>query len=310
MMASSKKSLPPSKTYWCKGALGLEYVKMGLPIQNVRPCRYGTHECYNAHDQKEIKEDTYISNWASRNKSDFNLGAVEKELRSVIGSERDSIKNPEYISSSRKMETLRFDELLFLWWDLACYHRRVAKDLRRTSHVEGYSSVKIVPKFYLSNEEAIWALVRTLRVCDKYKFLVENPRAPIDIKDICVGHINCKHGVHQNSLLVCIDDMLFGTCDCKSAEEIEIVKEQNTAEIERLQVVMHDLTGSEKFKIFKQIRDLKEQNKTLFRKVHYTEQGMVPLSVHKEAEKAKAPKKITTESVEGKSVRKIGKKKK
>lgn len=309
-MASAKKSSNPSKSCWCLGALGTAYNEKGLCIQNVRPCRYGADQCYNAHSQGEIKEESFIKAWANCNKTNFNLHDIDKNIRSVIGAERDSIKDGRLSSAAREMEKLRLDTLLFLWWDLACYHRKIAKDLRRTSYSEGYSDARAVPKFYLVNEDNIWALVRTLRICEKQKYLVENPMIPIDIKDICVGDVNCKHGVHKNCLLACIDDMLYGTCECKTLEEVEAQKSENEAEILRLRQEFKTCKTDEKLKIVKQICVIQDQNKTLFRKVHYTEQGMVPLSVHKEAETAKAPKKITAETVSGKAVRKIGKKKK
>jgi hypothetical protein len=308
-MSSSRKSSPPSKNCWCLGALGAAYNQKGMNIQNVQICRYGVKDCYNAHSQSEITEDSYISAWASRNKSDINLGALDKELRSVIGAEKDSIKNPTYISASREMDTLRLDKLLFLWWDITCYHRKIAKDLRRTGYVEGYSNPKAVPKFYLSNEEHIWALVRTLRICEKHLHLVKNPMESIDIKDICVGDINCKHGVHKNCLLACVDDILFGTCDCKSLEEIKEEKQLIADQITSLRAELKK-DGCEMIATLKKMHVLHEKSKSLARKVHYTEQGMVPLSVHKEIEKKTGPKTITTDTISGKPVRKVGKKKK
>lgn len=310
-MSSSRISSHPSKNCWCLGALGAAYNQKGMNIQNIKTCRYGAEYCYNAHSQSEITEDPYISAWASRNKSDINLGAFDKELRSVIGAEKDSIKNPKYISASREMDTLRLDKLLFLWWDITCAHRKIAKDLRRTGYVEGYSNYKAVPQFFLSKavEDHIWALVRTLRICEKHLHLVENPMEPIDIKDICVGDINCKLGVHKNCLLACVDDMLFGTCDCKSLEEIEKEKQLIADQITSLRAELKK-SGCKMLATLNKMHMLHKKSESLCRKVHYTEQGMVPLSVHKEKEKKTGPKTITTDTISGKPVRKVGKKKK
>ena len=76
-MASAKKSLTHSKTCWCLGALGTAYNQKGMHVMNVKPCRYGADACYNAQSQGEIKEESFISNWATRNKADIDLGKLE-----------------------------------------------------------------------------------------------------------------------------------------------------------------------------------------------------------------------------------------
>ena len=90
----------------------------------------------------------------------------------------------------------------------------IAKTLKIKNPCEGYSNPKDVPKFYLENEDDVWSLERVIHYCQDYKLMVESKGSPFSVRDICVGHKNCKHGVHDLKDLVCVDDLIKGTCSC------------------------------------------------------------------------------------------------
>jgi hypothetical protein len=279
-------------------------------------CRY-KDTCRQAHAKSEIVEMDHIKAWRNRDKSTVDLLAIKKNIIQTIMTSKDSIIDTKYRSQLHNIESMSFDELLHFWFDITCFHRRLAKELPSKEHwtnrnkpnpVGGFFFKNDVPKFFLDNEEDVWSLQRTLRMCEKHVHL--SPDKLISIKDICCGDINCKEGVHSLYDLVCIDNLLTGTCKCLSEEEIEGKKSILTEESDIIQEQLDDPKTNKKLKnsLIKQYNDIVNKYNTLIRKKHLTDQGLIPLMVRIEKEKASSVATVNVDTVEIKKVVRIVKK--
>jgi len=293
---------------WCPSYLPLHLNSAhGIRVTNVPNCRYGG-ECFNAHAKEQIKTKTNISHWNRSDKSDVNLYKMQSNVKSVLLTARDTIYNPKYASkiSEIKLDSMSFPELLAFWYDIACNQRRVAKKLPSRRHwkssiqppiVEGYRFQEDVPQCFLENEGDVWALERTLHFCPKYKHLINNKTIVHDSFNLCYGDCNCKHGVHEKENEACIPNMITGVCDCPTQAELDfasiIIEEENqtiNTSIESLKKQLNSSVDEEGFtiklsakvrtKLAEDIKNLESQIKDskLVRKMHYTEQGIIPLS--------------------------------
>ncbi len=305
------------KNTWCIPYLA-KYLnnELNYNIKGFLECRYGD-TCRQAHCKSEVIEMDHIKAWRNRDKSSVNLLAIKKNIIQIIITSKDSVIDTKYRSQIINVETMQFDELLHFWFDITCFHRRLAKELPSKEHwtnrnkpnpVGGYFFKHEVPKFYLDNEEDVWSLQRTLRMCEKYLNL--SPEKSISIKDICCGDINCKEGVHAHSELVCIDNLLTGKCDCLSEEEIERTQSSLIEASEVIQEQLDDPKTNKKLKagLISQYNEIVTKYNTLYRKKHLTEQGLVPLMVIIEREKSSPVNVVDVDSVEIKKVVRIIKK--
>ena len=126
-------------------------------------------------------------------------------------------------------------------------------------------------------------------MCPKNQELIRKINSPDEkpiIWDICLASINCKLGCHNAAHMVCNDDLLTGSCDCLSNEEFE---EERTAKVQELAILKDQLkpssnSGFQTVKmnkkkrngIQKRISKLTEELRKFNRKIHLTEQGLVP----------------------------------
>jgi hypothetical protein len=145
-------------------------------------------------------------------------------------------------------------------------------------------------------------------MCQKYSSL--SPDKSVFIKEICCGDINCKEGVHSQSELVCIDNLLTGKCDCLSQEEIEEKQAGLMKKCEELQEQIDDPKINKKLKadLINQYNEIVTKYNMLVRKKHLTEQGLVPLIVRLDRHKATPSPVLTVDTVEVKKVARIVKK--
>ena len=253
-----------NKNTWCRGALGSYLMKNNYNIKDSFSCRYAD-TCRNAHNPSEIKENSDNKKWTIRDKSDIDLLKIFDNIKLVFKRNKNLVKNPKYMSQLEHYESLGFVNLLNLWFDIACYHRKINNHLKYTGPTEGYIKQKDVPTFYIDNEEYIWCFQRTLRMCEHHMEFINYNGTPISLRDICIGSYNCKLGVHNENNIACEDDLINGRCDCISKEEYTEQKSK-----------LETLISIEKTSI--KIREYKIQLGKLKRKVHYTEHNMIPLS--------------------------------
>ncbi len=305
------------KNTWCIPYLA-KYLReeLNYSITGYYECKF-KDTCRQAHAKSEIVEMDHIKAWRNRDKSIVDLLAIKNNVIQVLVTSKDSIQDTKFRSQITNIESMKFDELLHFWFEITCFHRRLSKELptrdqcngRATPNpIGGYFFKNDVPKFYLENEEDVWSLQRTLRMCQKYSNL--SPDKSVLIKEICCGDINCKEGVHNQSELVCIDNLLTGKCDCLSQEEIEEKQSSLIKKCEELQEQMDDPNINKKLeaKLIIQFNEIVRKYNMLVRKKHLTEQGLVPLNVRIDRHKTTPSPVLTVDTVEIKKVVRIVKK--
>ena len=313
------KSKSKSEIYTvCRSFLGTSLKERGFKITGLYMCRYGD-ECNEAHGWGQLKLKKYISDWDTMlDKSSINLYTIYRNIIDTIIQSRDGIKNSKYTSQVSKLESMNFIKLLQFCYDLICYHRRIAKELpsrRMKGSVVpdlgegGYRYKEEVPQFYLENEDTFWALERTLHSCSMYENMIKNKECVYATTHICTGDINCKLGEHNILKEACNDDLLYGTCSCVSSSKIIEDKKHIESELLKLKKQLELSVDTDGFKvklskkvygeITSKITELQHvYMKIPSRKIHYTEQGMKPMSVHLEVIAAAKVKEVNIEKLE------------
>lgn len=309
-----------NKTTFCRVIYGKHLNTIGYNITNIHhECRYGS-TCNGCHNPSEFKLLSHIPRWEKKNKSHINLLEIKESIIDSFTKELHKIKNIKYRSSIMHARSLSFNELLHYWFDITCYHRKIAKTLKSKSECEGYSNKKDVPKFFLQDEDNVWALERVLHYCPKFKIMTQNKGNTTNIRDICIGHRNCKMGVHDYKDIVCIDDLIHGKCSC-GPDTYNDSKTHILCEIQKLKSKLVNKVDSDGFqvqiskllktKITSDILILEKQLSTLKpRMIHYTEQGIIPLSQRIKEKELSRPKDINCEKIKTKTTRRVMKKKK
>ena len=319
----------PSEIYTvCRSFLGNSLKERGFKITGLYMCRYGA-SCKEAHQWNQLKLKKYINDWDTMlDKSSINLYTIYRNIIDTITQSRDNIKNSKYASQISKLESMNFVELLQFCYDLICYHRRIAKDLpsrkMKGSVVPdlgegGYRYKEEVPQFYLENEDTFWALERTLHSCSMYENMMTHRDCVYATSHICTGDINCKLGEHNPSKIACNDDILYGKCSCISSSKIIEEKKYIESELLELKKQLESSVDSDGFqvklskKVHTEITTKIAQLQELYmkipsRKIHYTEQGMKPMSVHLAAVAVVKAKEVDISKLEITAVKKLVKK--
>jgi len=226
--------------------------------------------------------------------------------------------------------SMNFIALIQLWREMACYYRKIAKDIpyRRssgnapTAPSSGFRYSDDVPGFYLDGnlEDTAWSFERITRYCPVNNRMQENIRNNqlITVWDLCLATgLNCKEGVHYDDEHICEDNFLKGSCSCPSKEsletaeaELQIKKIELTTQLTQMisnetsndssewvstkskkpKSKQTDPVGKLKNEIAKLDEEI-NQVQSIQRKIHYTEQGMIPFETQlvnwKLAEEAK-----------------------
>jgi hypothetical protein len=121
-------------------------------------------------------------------------------------------------------------------------------------------------------------------------YLVSNKDVYHSITTLCCGHINCKDGVHDIKDLVCIDDMMTGSCMCPTQQKIDedIMKINDDIALLRKQLETSVDAEGYMVKLSKKVKDIilaniakleSDKSHNVIRMIHYTDQKLVPMSV-------------------------------
>jgi hypothetical protein len=317
----------PSKHYtkdkftWCLSTYANNLLKEGYQIQRIRPCIFGS-DCYNCHSEKDFKYKPHIEKWNTKCKEHVDLYKIQQNILIVLSTEKHLVKNLKFKSKVQHIESMSFIDLLFFWQDITRYHRKIRKEFNYNKE-PNYNNIKLIPKFFLNNEDDIWALVRTLRFCPQHKEIFENKSKVYKINEICPGMDNCKIGVHSYKDLVCIDDILEGNCSCENQEVISKRKSDIQKKIDTLQEQLSNngKVGEDGFQINLSKQTIKKMRTEVLklqhdlsairpRKVHYTEQKLVPLKHRIDENTLNKPKQIDVKNIGTKKVTKLKKKNK
>ena len=247
----------------------------------TRMCRYGD-KCIGSHSLNELFFAPHNARFALNDKKRIDFVQIYVSIIKVFDLEKTMVIEPNLRNRIENYQELNFIQLLNLWYDLACYHRGLIKDFTKEYTNDcGFEKIEDIPRFKIVNEDTVWAFERLTKYCAKYKDFEEKISLGIDkvnIKDICNhGALNCKHGVHNDSFLVCHEDFLTGKCKCMTQDFIE----KRKSELKEL------LNGDGKEFVRKQkknsIRKLREELRHLDnyqRKVHFTDDvEFVPFNI-------------------------------
>ena len=284
--------IEPTKTYWCRDARAFDIVKIigFVPFHkgfNMRKCSYPN--CRGAHCLEEIKTIPHIHKWNHIDKSKYNFADMFVNIVSVINRDKSKVFPFSFFNEQiSKVSTMNFIEVLQLWHDLSCHYRKIVKELPKKrewkspilplSHTSGYVFADDVPCFYLDNkfEDNAWAFDRITRFCNTHKTFKDKiaKHEHVTIREICLGEVNCKEGIHRIYESICVKDFLEGKCSCMTKEEFNSEKETLQKEINNLQKIVN-LPKSNKHKdIIDVINNKRYKLNNLERSIHYTDYGM------------------------------------
>ena len=257
----------------------------------LRECRFGK-DCRGAHTPDEIVMLPHVHNFNNLNKKDIDLVEIYNNVIKVFEESKSKVLNTEFIERLAKYQDLNFIELINLWFDVTCYHRKIKKDMRNDSSITTeFSNITKIPEFLLDCEDVIWPLERLTKLCSKNEEMIrkiKSKKEKPNIWDICLASVNCKLGCHNINHMICNTDLLSGECDCVSKEEFETKKENYLEEIKKLteQLESHNTPSdgftsvktkkkNKKYETQKKLNNLNRELDGLRRKVHLTEEGMI-----------------------------------
>lgn len=265
---------------------------------HIRECPYGI-ECKGAHRKEEIQYYPHILKWHKLNKSSFNFIDVYNEILKVILFDKNKITTiPENFNKIKIINELTFIELVQLWHDLACFYRKLNKKNSRDDF----------PNFNLSDEieDHCWAFVRMTVFCNTHKTFRENysRKQKMTIWDICLGDKNCKEGVHNINEYLCYDDFLTGKCNCIPKEVYDKEKQILNDKVQMLQKNILENKDENKLKVLKiKLNNALGSIADYQRKIHYTDEGMIPFNIQHATYKNKLAIKEEETKVIGKVIK-------
>jgi len=294
----------------------------------LRPCSNSPETCRGAHCQGDVKPFPHIVKFDALNKATYTWPKLFAALKKIIAENTPAIKNADFLARATQLPEDGFFETIQLWRELACFHRKLAKELpmkehgSATTHASGYKYSNDVPTFKLSEamEDTAWAFEKHTRRCyiqaafeDKLQ-----RKAPITPWDICLGDVNCKEGIHTRNEKICQADFMTGACSCLTTAQLEaeeLVKQQQVIELSTHLLQFHEETTApqkvqdewatvrkgkpkaidiRKKQMLQDIAQIQKEiaDLQIFRMIHYSEQGMIPFveqyRVFLAAEEAKA----------------------
>ncbi len=294
------------KNIWCRSYYGMELNKKGYKITEIYPCKFGD-KCHGAHTSDEIIEKSKIKKWKKADKSNINILDFMERIIDILEKNREMIQNTKYRAKVSNIHKMRIDELFMFWSEMFYYHHNISKKLptkkawtdnkSKPLPIEGYNYKDDVPNLYIDNED-IWDLERMLHMCPKYLALDKSVR--MSVKNICIGDINCKEGVHDLNDLICIDNLITGNCSCVSLEKYDMDKSNIIDDINKINTQLNptsdedgftvSMTKKRKDELIELLAIKKKELNNLKRMVHLTEKGIVPLNVQIEIKKVTNPK--------------------
>ncbi len=295
-----------NKTIWCRSYYGMELNKQGYKISDIYPCKFG-ETCRGAHSYDEVIEKNCLKKWKTCDKSHIDILYLMEKVIDILEKNKELVQNTKYRCKLLTINKMRIDELFIFWYDIFYYHHRIAKELpskkawtnykSKPQPIEGYNFKDDVPSFYIENDD-LWSIERLLHMCDKFKSLDKSTK--ISVKNICIGDINCKEGAHNANDLICIDNLMNGSCSCisidnynssktKIMKEIELIKNQLNPEEEGFVV---NITKKKKDELNSLLLTKNKELNNLTRMIHLTENGFIPLSVRIEHKIQNNPKPV------------------
>lgn len=280
---SMQKNLFCRDTYWkLVEDFNEKKVFVSVPGAKLRNCTYGD-KCRGAHCEEEIKLLPHIKDFNNLDKSKIELVPIYNNIIQVMEISRSSIKNENFLNKLENLYDFNFIELMNLWFDITCYHRKLKKEMKSDPSIKSeFSNYNKIPEFKLENEDLVWSLERITKICsinsELNKKICQNVKC--NIWEMCLASINCKLGCHNESHLLCADDFLIGKCNCQSKSDFEKTRQDLIEQINELNISIkegkeNNYSNKKILSLRKKVNSLYSQLNSTLRKVHYTEQGMV-----------------------------------
>jgi hypothetical protein len=295
------------KSVWCRSYCGMDLNKLGYKITEIYPCKFG-ETCRGAHNTNEIIEKLQIKKWKQADKSHIDILDLKEKVIDILEKNKEMVQNSKYRMKITNINKMRIDELFMFWCDIFYYHHRISKELptkkawtnpkSKPMPIEGYNYKDDVPSFYIDNDD-LWSIERTMHLCEKYKALDKTTK--ISVKNICIGDINCKEGVHNENDIICIDNLITGSCSCVSLDYYNSNKKKLIDEIDKINIQLNpEQTDGFVVNINKRKKEdlstllilKKKELSELKRMVHLTDKGFIPLNVRIENKNQNNPKPV------------------
>ena len=315
---------------WCRYVKATELNQQGVRIGGIRMCQYGEKNCRGAHRIHQMSTPQYITDWNTMDKSNINILSIRDNIIETITRGKDTVVNPKYSSVIHTITKMNLDDLMIFWYDITCFHRKIAKELPnkrgfkgsvQPDIVHGYRYREDVPQFKLNDEDIVWALERTLHCCTAHRATMDRSMVHPFFSICCGGDKSCKFGEHSRIAVACIESLVTGSCHCLSIEQIESEKTRIATLLNSYDKQLVDSVDADGFqvKLSKKVRDsiMMEKQKlesilpTLVRGRHYCDEGLISLAqrIAEAEETKKVAKVVDVEKMEVKSVVKVVKKK-
>ena len=265
------KSSNPEKNLWCRevywkvveSQLGFRPFKETNGC-HLRSCNRESHECRGAHNASELKPFKHIQEFNRVDKATYNWSQLFFEIISTLQRDGTRIKSEEHKRILANVPTMNFFEAIRTWREMACFYRKIAKELPSQKHVNrlppsstGFTYSEDVPRFYIGSnlEDTAWSFERLNRMCpehQKFKRSIQSKQL-ITIWDICLATgLNCKDGIHETNEKICEEDFLTGKCSCQTLEQISAKQDELQSKIFEASNMMQE--------IIKQDNDVKEES--------------------------------------------------
>ena len=282
--SNSSKNLFCRDTYWklINNHYGRD-VFSNYPGARLRNCTY-CEKCRGAHSESEIKTLPHIENFNKMDKSKIDLVSIYLNIRDVFEKEKVKVINKDFKKKLSNYLDLNLVELLNLWFDITCYHRKIKKEMTIDPKFKSeFNNISSIPYFGLEEEDLVWSLERITKLCSVNQELIRKINSDSEkpnIWDMCLASVNCKLGCHNISNMLCTDDLLNGKCSCLSLEEFESKKKDLFQQIKDLEKELEDeyLNKKKKKSISRKINSLTSEVYGMSRKIHFTEKGLIPFS--------------------------------
>ncbi len=234
-------------------------------LDKVKRCRF-KHNCYYAHKRSEISLLPYLEDFNKSDKSKLNILDHYLIMKNLLIKNKAKLKIKEK-NMINESDLDNFFVVLELWRNFNCEYSRISKDYKknRFKYQNRFKFAHLIPSFDYDNSDKMWAVYKYTRYCNEFKKLNQNIKqcVKINIDEVCRRDKNCKLGCHEDFELICTDDLIKGSCNCKYKNK---------------EILLKEIKEMEENKI-----DTKEKIEHLYKvKKHLTLEGLVPFNALKE----------------------------
>jgi len=282
-------------TQFKKFACKKEYLNKFLFLEPELRCH--SPNCWGAHCVSELEVEPNIKKFETTDWSKINFYDFYQTLLKGIYSSLSVIRLfPELFAEikTRKIPEMEFLEVLVFWRKCALVMRKNRNEFDESPKMKafGYKSKEDIPILHLGEWDAFaWGLTRVCKPCQKHLTFLEEVKkgtTKYDLQDkICSYSMNCKAGVHHRKYQICLDDLLYGKCECLSEsdtkKELHHLNQQTKLIIKRINSKVKvrlpkiENCGEElKYWVLELRKNLVDLELTE-RKIHLTEKGVSPI---------------------------------